>query len=427
MVQLNKSTRSITVYLLNFNYSEYLRSALDSLVAQTDNDFQVILVDNGSTDCSLEILEQYSNKYGWPLLQFENITLGSVGNYILERCNTDYVTRLDADDWFHESYIELMKEKAAESHADLIYGNYFYVDGLGVTIGQHECLERLDENQGRLHDEPLHGACTLIKVSTFKKLGGYYEDNRCQDGFDLYLKMRNSKFSQIETPCFFYRKGHNSLSSKKSRLYEARIKLIERRFLDEAISEPKVLYVLICDSKAKTSFETKEKILTFANEISNRSNNSSICLVAGLNDSKQDWEGLENIALDFWSENESKSVSSKELIRRVVSGYSSDFVSLVNVGDKVAPIDYILQMVNLSRLLLTDGSITGYRFDQSLFKPVFGGVSQVVNNGAIKDVDRWVVHIGGITCLKRDVNFLERSSVYSLMEVDPEDLITFRE
>ena len=64
-------------------------------------------------------------------------------------------------------------------------------------------------------DLPAHGACTLFKIETLKKIGGYDEEFNCQDGYDVWLKIINNfKISNINKPLFYYRQHSSSLTKK---------------------------------------------------------------------------------------------------------------------------------------------------------------------------------------------------------------------
>jgi len=419
---VRNSDGKITLYLLNYNYFEYLQHSVESLLDQSDKDFEVILIDNGSKDASVEYMSAISELHGWSFLQFDNISLGAVGNKILSLASCEYIVRLDADDWLDKNFIKNMKQIIHNESPSLIFGNFYYVDGEDNLVGSHECLDRGYSSDKITHDEPLHGACTLINKSNFKDFGGYYEEFKCQDGFDLYLKLRNQKISLLKKKCFYYRRGHSSLSSDKSRLFDTRIKIVEKRFSEEGVRNPSELILLINDSKSETTSLERSNILKLSCRINAYSNSNSVCIVIGVRDELKDWENDENIQIEQWSESEAMHISSSKLVRRLRENKTFDYISLVNVSGEIVPFPYIVQASKVAVLFNTQGTISGYRFDQSLFRPVCGGVQQVSMEGAVKDLDRWVLHIGGLTCLKYefiDVNH----PLFSLMEVDPTSLL----
>ncbi|MFC3150303.1 glycosyltransferase family 2 protein [Litoribrevibacter euphylliae] len=419
-------SHKITIYLLNYNYKRFLPKAIDSILNQSDNDFDVILIDNGSTDGSVDYLEKIRNQYSWEFWQFKNIPLGAVGNRVLNSIDSDYIVRLDADDWLDSSYISEMKKIIYKDSPSLVFGNFFYVDGKDKVIGEHHCLSRGLNNNAITHDEPLHGACTLIKREDFLSLGGYYENFSCQDGFDLYLKLRNHKISLLDHKCFFYRKGHTSLSTNKSRLFDTRIKMIEQRATEEALTFPKTLYLLINDSGSISVNEERKSISNLASFLTEYSSRIDSKVIIGYSDTLENWSEFSNIPLDQWTESEAQEISSHPLIERVVNSSEYEYVCIVNISEALVPKNYLLQASRVAQVFNTDGSISGYRFDQSLFRPIAGGVQQVSKDGTVKDVDRWVVHIGGLTCIKTD-SLTKKNPIYSLIEIEAKELKNIEE
>ena len=106
----------ISVVVPVYNVEKYLKRCLDSLVNQTYKTLQVILVDDGSTDASSDICDQYTKKYSiFQTIHKKNGGLSSARNAGIPLCNGEYITFLDADDWFERRYIEVCVKKLMES------------------------------------------------------------------------------------------------------------------------------------------------------------------------------------------------------------------------------------------------------------------------------------------------------------------------
>ena len=118
---------SITVPVCN--YGRYLRRCLDSLVAQTLKDIEIICVDAGSTDDSLAIVEEYAARDG----RFRILRLGAVGvasarNAALEASTAPYLMACDSDDWAEPTWCEELYEAIERSGADFAVARAF-IDG----------------------------------------------------------------------------------------------------------------------------------------------------------------------------------------------------------------------------------------------------------------------------------------------------------
>lgn len=120
----------VSVILAVYNVEDYLRECLDSILGQTLSDIEVICVNDGSTDASSSILEEYRKRDSRiRVYTKENEGLGgaSARNYGLERALGRYVSILDSDDFFAPDMLERTVDRAEVTQADLvIFGGYEY-------------------------------------------------------------------------------------------------------------------------------------------------------------------------------------------------------------------------------------------------------------------------------------------------------------
>lgn len=219
---------TVTVYIPCRDYERFLRQAVDSVIAQTRDDWELIIVDDGSSDETWTIAMEYAGRYPdkiEAILHEEPKGLQASANEALERARGKYFMRLDADDYLDENALLVMTH-CLERDRDLalVYPNYFYVDELGNHLGVEQRKQVGDEVE--LLDLPAHGACTLVRTRVLKSVGGYDESNHCQDGYELWLKVLGRyRVGNVPTPLFFYRQHSGSLSEDGSRLLQTRAKI----------------------------------------------------------------------------------------------------------------------------------------------------------------------------------------------------------
>lgn len=97
----------ISILIPVYNCEPYLRECLDSVVAQTYRPLQVVCVNDGSSDGSLSILEEYAAKYDFiEVISQENKGVASARNRLLEAARGEYILFVDADDWIEPDTIE---------------------------------------------------------------------------------------------------------------------------------------------------------------------------------------------------------------------------------------------------------------------------------------------------------------------------------
>ena len=116
----------ITVIVPVYNVENYLRKCLDSIIAQTYKNIEIIVVNDGSTDASGQICQEYTqidNRIVY--IEKENGGLSEARNVGLDKMTGSYVTFIDSDDWVELDYVEILYKKIIEYQADISVGNYY--------------------------------------------------------------------------------------------------------------------------------------------------------------------------------------------------------------------------------------------------------------------------------------------------------------
>ena len=122
----------ISVIVPVYNVEKYLRQCLDSVINQTFSDIEIICINDGSTDNSLRILEEYSKKDNRiVLLNQKNSGAGVARNKGVELAKGEYIQFLDSDDYFEPDLLEKMLNKAISFNSDIVVCSYKKVDDLG--------------------------------------------------------------------------------------------------------------------------------------------------------------------------------------------------------------------------------------------------------------------------------------------------------
>lgn len=115
----------ISIIIPVYNKAPWLERCFDSLVNQTDKMFEVIIVNDGSTDNSMFIIEEYAKKYGWYALHTKNNGVSAARNLGMDEACGDYIAFLDADDFYTEDAIKVMKNMAKDFKYNIIqFGQY---------------------------------------------------------------------------------------------------------------------------------------------------------------------------------------------------------------------------------------------------------------------------------------------------------------
>ena len=128
----------ISIIVPVYNVEEYLKQCLDSILEQTFSNYEVILVNDGSTDSSGLICQEYAEKDArFRYFEKENGGQSEARNYGIEQAQGEYLTFVDSDDWVTETYIEELYSKLRHYNADISITNYFIFQESNATFYKH--------------------------------------------------------------------------------------------------------------------------------------------------------------------------------------------------------------------------------------------------------------------------------------------------
>lgn len=219
----------VTVYIPCRNYGKFLGQAVESVLAQIFDDWELFLIDEASSDSTLDIMRGYQIQNAdriKVICNREPLGLQKVANCVLGHARGQYILRLDADDWLDQHALLVMVAYLEFFHdIGMVFGDYYVVDADGKRIAVEQATN-VSTILPAGHRPP-HGAVTLVRVRDLKRVGGYSEQVSAQDGWDLWYKLSSKvKAKRVPFPVFYYRQHNKSLSRDEQRLYRARSKII---------------------------------------------------------------------------------------------------------------------------------------------------------------------------------------------------------
>ncbi len=125
----------LSVIVPIYNIAKYISKCLDSILKQDFEDMEIICINDGSKDNSLDVLNKYK-KLGVKIIDKENEGSGAARNIGLEKAQGEYVLFIDGDDWLRDNSIKKLIKKADELKTDmLIFGGLSYHNGKGRLGG----------------------------------------------------------------------------------------------------------------------------------------------------------------------------------------------------------------------------------------------------------------------------------------------------
>ena len=210
------------MYVVSCNYGRFLSEAVESVLRQHHQDWELLLIDDGSTDQTPDVMQLYVNDPRIRVFRTPGIGLPAVANMALRESRGEYLIRLDGDDVLDENALFVLSSYL-ERHPELalVFPDYYLIDEGGEIIA-HERRQKISESS-HLMDMPPNGACTLIRKSVLESIGGYREDLGAQDGFDLWARIRTThRAMNVNLPLFYYRRHGQNLTNSSYRILAAR-------------------------------------------------------------------------------------------------------------------------------------------------------------------------------------------------------------
>nr|MBF0222714.1 glycosyltransferase family 2 protein [Desulfobulbaceae bacterium] len=232
MDQSTAKKPKITVYIACHNYGQYLERAIESVLRQTMDDWELLIINDNSTDNTSDIMKLYEGAPRIRLFHTEGLGLPGVCNLAIKEARGERLIRLDGDDIFDENILLVLSNYLDRNpNCSMVFPDYYLMDQQGNVFSQ----ERREKIHGNNHllDVPANGACFLIKKEVLENLNGYREDLGAQDGFDLWTRlMADYKVANINLPLFYYRRHGKNLTENSQHIIDAR-----RRIKFDAIEE----------------------------------------------------------------------------------------------------------------------------------------------------------------------------------------------
>ena len=117
---------TISIIIPIYNVESYLRKCLDSIIEQSFPYFELLLINDGSTDASTQICQEYVEKDDRiRYFEKENGGVSSARNFGIKHSRGEYITFIDSDDWIEPNYLEILYKTIKEQEADIVVTNYY--------------------------------------------------------------------------------------------------------------------------------------------------------------------------------------------------------------------------------------------------------------------------------------------------------------
>jgi len=222
---------SVSVIMNCFNSSKYLREAIDSVYAQTYQDWEIIFWDNASTDESPQIAKSYNGKLKY-FRSGKTVTLGQARKWAVEKAQGKYFAILDCDDlWLPEKLEKQIAIFETNPEVGLVYSDCYIINSSGQVL--ERIFSKHIPHRGKILadlflDNFISCLTAVIRKSVFDRVGYFDPKFSISEEYDLFCRISEIyEIDFIDLPLAKYRIAENSLSKNRIRAYEEEKDVVE--------------------------------------------------------------------------------------------------------------------------------------------------------------------------------------------------------
>ena len=194
----------VSVIITNYNYGKWIRRCINSLLTQTMDDYEIIVVDDLSTDNSRNILLEYINHPKIKIIFNDvNMGVGSSSTIGAKKAIGKYVVRVDADDYVHNDFLKCLYLWASFNNSHAVACSYQEVD-FGENV-----LDIKTQEKDTL-------ACGILYRADILQLLGYWSNLRIHEDVDMISRFKeNFRLEYMNIPLYRYFKHNESMTFNK--------------------------------------------------------------------------------------------------------------------------------------------------------------------------------------------------------------------
>ena len=209
---------TISVVMPAYNAEKTIVQSVNSVLKQSFSDFELLIINDGSTDRTVDLLNDSFQDPRIQAISYENGGLPMARNRGMENASGEFIAFLDSDDmWSSDKLEKQLNALQASDNAGAVYSWTLTMshDGTQFHPGKSPT------HKGNIYPDLLlsnfiaSGSNIMIRKEVFQKIGGFDVTLKSSEDWDYYLRIaKEYLFAVVEEPQIFYRQSNNSMSSK---------------------------------------------------------------------------------------------------------------------------------------------------------------------------------------------------------------------
>jgi len=206
----------VSVIIPAYNCGPYILDCVNSVLKQTFNDYEMIIIDDGSADNTKELLGPFLNNKKIDYIYQDNRGLPGARNAGIRRANGNYILCLDADDELAPDAIQKLFESARNNNAQWVISDIYRVEN-NVTEVQKAVLPSQNPLIDLLSHKTYFRSCFYSK-NCLLHLDMYDESQKCYEDWELYVRLFESKavYSYVPEPLYIYKIRKHSITKQRT-------------------------------------------------------------------------------------------------------------------------------------------------------------------------------------------------------------------
>jgi glycosyltransferase involved in cell wall biosynthesis len=213
---MSTMSSKVSIILPTYNQAEYLPAALDSIFAQTYPDYEVVVVNDGSTDDTAGVLARYQREHEFTVITQENQGLPRALNTGFAQAHGDYLTWTSSDNiMLPEMLSALVDALDRDPTVGLVYADFYLMDDSGQDLGRFETVDY--DPHWFLYTNLVH-CCFMYRRECKERVGGYEPDFIYSEDYEYWIRIsRYYSMKRVPQVLYRYRLHKSSMTGEMER------------------------------------------------------------------------------------------------------------------------------------------------------------------------------------------------------------------
>ncbi len=229
-LRLLMKNKLVSIIIPAYNSEKYILETLESIASQSYSNWEIIVVDDCSSDRTEEEVKNFSKSFISCDIRYvkseQNQGVSATRNSAILLATGEYIAFLDSDDIWSEHHLLLGIQTLEKQDADILYSPVQTFDA--ISHRELVCERHSEENLEKfpislfIHDVPIYPSTIIARKSIFAQVGLFDTSLRTSEDIDFFIRVAAAgyKFFYLDEVTTLLRRGHASLSANKARIKE---------------------------------------------------------------------------------------------------------------------------------------------------------------------------------------------------------------